>query len=153
MNEAHKRSTNYAGIAALITAVTGGIGLLISQMSYETKNQAVQESVLLVVQYRIEKLERVVENQDREVVNLRIKLAARLGHRFLPDGPQFDAEPSPAPVGVSTPPPPLGKPEGRPTSLEYLVDKVLGKSPVRMQDIQQLVEQRGAPLERSDLGQ
>ena len=151
MAETQKRPTNYAGIAALITAVTGSAALLLTQMDHENRTKAVQESVLTVLQYRIEQLERLVEKQDEEIVRLRIKLAARLGRRFLPDGPELDEEAAPVTESRGAPPPSSAPIEGQRHGMRDLITKVRGKATVNFQDIQQAVEQRGAPLERSDL--
>lgn len=132
-----RKATDYAGIAALITAIGGVATLLINQSHNEEKAALVQDSVLAVLQYRLEELEDQVDGLEHLVSELRIDLARGSG----------GVEPvEPVAAVVAEPPPPAD-----PTALEDVVNKVRAKKAIRASDLRDLVQQTGRGLEAEDL--
>lgn len=143
-----KKPSNYTGIAALITAIGGLVTILVSQNHYEEKTSLVQDGILAVLQYRIGELEKMVAKQTEELVELRVELAARPGARVPTTAPK---PPAAAPVRDPRPKPPPEPLKASTGVLDTLVQKVRAKKPVRVVDLQELVQQTGKSLAPADL--
>lgn len=149
MTEKQKRKvTDYAGIAALVTAIGGLITLLLNQSHAEEKSALVQDSVLVVVQYRLEELEDQADDIEEELLALRFELSRRPGSRIAPRVPEF--APEPAPEVVEDKPVAATKPRPEAT-LQSVVASVKARKPVTGKALRQIVQQMGRPLGAEDL--
>lgn len=143
-----KKVTDYAGIAALVTAIAGLATVLASQNHYEEKAALVQDGVLVVLQYRIGELEKMVGKQAEELVELRIEVAKRPGSTIPATAPKPPATRPAADPPPEAPPAPLKASTG---VLDTLVQRVRAKEAVRVIDLQELVQHTGKALAPADL--
>lgn len=144
--KARKKVTDYAGIAALITAIGGTVGMLWNQSHYEAKASMFDDSSFNILQYRLGEIEKANGKLQERIRVLELEMARRHGMRARP-APRTP----PAPVegaansGVASALRPIPQ-----TPQKALAEKVRKKG-VAAKDIRQYVEKANRPLLFEDL--
>lgn len=148
MTHVKKRTPNYAGIAAVITAVGGIVALFINQSHNDERAVLVEDSVLVLLQYRLGDLEDQVDGIEEEFLALRFELASRPGSKIVTRAPEFAPEPPPEEDEVLLPGAPSERPE---RVLEKVVARIKAKKTVEGAELRNFVQQMGRPLVVGDL--
>lgn len=148
-----RKATDYAGLAALVTALATAAGIFWRQGQAEDTTAMVQDSAHAVVEFRLGSAEKEAADLRKRLRLIELKVAEAHG------GP-----PPPAPrIGVTEAAGGVGGPtavvmevdsggdeQTAEEAKEELVKKVRKKAPVRVQDIRQYVEKSNRPLKLED---
>lgn len=147
-----KKVTDYAGIAALITAVTGVFVLYTRHQGGEKELADVQASTLVVIQYRLEQNDRRLERLEQRVEHLLLRFA------MLPKpkgtSKPVSVEPESPPELILSPPSDGARDKASkalPEPPGGLVEKVRKNERIDLQDIQRYVQSEGRPMSLDDL--
>lgn len=143
-----KKVTDYAGLAALITAVGTLAGILWNQDRAETQADMVQESTLAVLQYRLQELEADVDECLGMLDDVQREVWSHHPHSRPASEPAPGASRAPAVESVGD-----AGGEGAELAEEPLHEalmKARKKSAVQLHEIKDYVQKANKPLSLED---